>query len=137
MKNPLLQLHDYGQSIWLDHISRHFITSGDLDKLIREDGLRGVTSNPTIFEKAISGSDDYGGSLRALSREGKTADEIVHAIFYEDIRSACDRFRPLFEHVKGQDGFVSLEVSPTSPAAQCRASRRRASFGPRWTAPMS
>ena len=85
MKNPLLQLHDYGQSIWLDHISRHFITSGDLDKLIREDGLRGVTSNPTIFEKAISGSDDYGGSLRALSRKGKTADEIVHAIFYEDI----------------------------------------------------
>ncbi len=112
MDNPLLQLHNYGQSIWLDYISRQFITSGGLDKLIREDGLRGVTSNPTIFEKAISGSRDYGDSIRDLSRKGKTTDEIVHAIFYEDIRSACDRFRPVFEALKGQDGFVSLEVSP-------------------------
>ncbi len=112
MEYPLLKLNDYGQSVWLDYISRDFILSGPLDKLIREDGLRGVTSNPTILEKAISGSHDYDGSIRSFSREGKSAEEIAHALFYEDIRSACDRFRPLFEFLKGRDGFVSLEVSP-------------------------
>ncbi len=110
--NPLLKLNEFGQVVWLDYIRRNFILSGDLEKLIREDALRGVTSNPSIFEKAIAGSHDYDEAVRALSLEGKTADEIIQAVFVEDVRSACDRFRPVFDELKGGDGFVSLEVSP-------------------------
>ena len=110
--NPLLKLNEFGQSIWLDYIRRHLILSGDLDKLIREDGLRGVTSNPTIFEKAISGSHDYDETIRSLSLQEKSAGEIFLSLAIEDIRHACDRFRPVYDRLEGRDGFVSLEVSP-------------------------
>jgi transaldolase len=111
-KNPLLQIRHCGQSIWLDFISRGIIGSGKLQQLIDEDGLRGVTSNPAIFEKAIAGSDDYSPAILALSREGKSAGEIYEVLAVEDIQRAADEFRPVYDRLDGRDGFVSLEVSP-------------------------
>jgi transaldolase/glucose-6-phosphate isomerase len=110
--NPLLTLQSCGQSIWLDFIRRGLITSGALRKLIQEDGLRGVTSNPSIFEKAISGSNDYDESIRALTLEGKSVPEIYEFLTVRDIQEATDLFRPVYEETKGRDGFVSFEVSP-------------------------
>ena len=111
-KNPLLRLQEFGQSIWLDLIRRSMLTSGELKQLIDEDGLRGVTSNPAIFEKAMAGSTDYSAAIRSLALEGKTGDEIYRSLAIEDIQLAADEFRPLFDKLDGRDGFVSLEVSP-------------------------
>jgi transaldolase/glucose-6-phosphate isomerase len=108
----LHQLTDLGQAIWLDYIRRSFITSGDLQALIDE-GLRGVTSNPTIFEKAIAGSTDYDDALYRLVEEGKTVEEIYEALVLDDIRRAADLLRPVYDQTDGADGYVSLEVSPT------------------------
>jgi transaldolase len=110
--NPLLELQNYGQSVWHDNISRELLDSGALERLIEEDGLRGLTSNPTIFEKAINGSTDYDALLRSLVRQGKDVKEIYEALAIEDIQRAADLFRPIFDRTSGQDGFVSLEVSP-------------------------
>jgi len=111
--NPLQQLGTYGQSIWLDYIRRGLITSGELARLVREDGLKGVTSNPAIFEKAIAGSTDYADTLRAMdeSRElGPMA--IYEQLAIRDIQDAAEVLRPVYEHSKRRDGYVSLEVSP-------------------------
>jgi transaldolase/glucose-6-phosphate isomerase len=110
--NPLLTLQSCGQSIWLDFIQRGMIASGALKKLIQEEGLRGVTSNPSIFEKAISGSDDYDESIRALTLEGKSVQAIYEFLTVRDIQEAADIFRPVYEETRGRDGLVSLEVSP-------------------------
>ncbi len=110
--NPLLRLQDFGQSIWLDFMRRSLITSGQLRRLIVNDGLRGVTSNPAIFEKAIAGSRDYDETIRALALEGKRPDEIYQALVVDDIQRAADCFRSLYDELDGHDGFVSLEVSP-------------------------
>ena len=110
--NPLLKLESLGQSIWLDSISRPMLTSGELKRLIEEDGLSGVTSNPAIFEKAIAETNDYDGNIRALAREGKGVDEIYQHLVINDIRLAADHLRPLYDRLDGGDGFVSLEVSP-------------------------
>ncbi len=107
----LHELSDLGQAIWLDYIRRSFITSGDLQALIDE-GLRGVTSNPTIFEKAIAGSTDYDEDLHRLVEEGKTVEEIYEALVLDDIRRAADLLRPVYNQTGGADGYVSLEVSP-------------------------
>ncbi|MCF0071098.1 transaldolase [Dyadobacter sp. CY261] len=108
------QIHDFGQSIWLDFIDRKIIFSGELKKLIEEDGLRGVTSNPAIFEKAISSSSDYDEDIAQLSKSDKTNEEIFFSIAVEDIKLACDLLAPVYneEGVVGADGYVSLEVSP-------------------------
>lgn len=111
-ENPLLKLRSFGQSIWLDYIRRRMLVSGELGRLIKEDGLAGVTSNPSIFEKAIAESDDYDDAIRSLARAGKNAGEIYEALAVEDIRLTADLFRPLYDRVEGRDGFVSLEVSP-------------------------
>ncbi|HLP16038.1 MAG TPA: transaldolase [Bacteroidota bacterium] len=111
-ENPLLQLEALGQSIWMDVLGRGMITSGELKRYIEEDGLCGVTSNPSIFEKAISQSHDYDDAIRALAHEGKTEEEIYTTITVEDIRHAADLFRPVYDRLDGADGFVSLEVSP-------------------------
>ncbi len=111
-KNPLLQLQAFGQSIWLDFLRRGMIASGELQQLIEEDGLRGVTANPSIFEKAIAGSHDYDDAVRALARQGKTAHQIYEALAIEDVQRAADLFRAVYDETGGQDGFVSLEVSP-------------------------
>ncbi|MDA2914262.1 bifunctional transaldolase/phosoglucose isomerase, partial [Acidobacteriia bacterium AH_259_A11_L15] len=112
--NPLKELQEHGQSIWLDYIRRSLITSGELERLIKEDGLRGVTSNPTIFEKAIAGSKDYDDGLRVrLGRDPHTeAAVLFETLAVEDIQKAADAFRPVYESTQGTDGFVSLEVSP-------------------------
>ena len=112
MSNALAELRQCGQSVWFDTISRRLITSGALQRLIEEDGLRGMTSNPAIFEKAISGSADYSGPLRALSAAGRSAQEIYEAIAVEDIQWAADLLWPVYQESAGRDGFISLEVSP-------------------------
>jgi transaldolase len=110
--NPLVELETHGQSVWLDNISKALLDSGALKRLIEEDGLRGVTSNPTIFEKAINGSRDYDASLKRLVRDGGNVNDIYETLAIDDIRRAADFFRPVFNETEGRDGYVSLEVSP-------------------------
>ncbi|HEY5940032.1 MAG TPA: transaldolase [Gemmatimonadales bacterium] len=111
--NPLLRLSQLGQSLWYDYITRDLVASGELGRLITDDGLRGMTSNPTIFEKAIAGSRLYDEDIRRLSDQGRSAGEIFEAVAVADVRAACDAFTPLYQQSAGADGFVSLEVSPT------------------------
>ena len=110
--NPLQLLGQLGQSLWYDYITRDLIASGGLEGLIADDGLRGMTSNPTIFEKAIAGSQLYDDDIRRLSEQGRTAGEIFESLAVADVQAACDTFLPLYRHTDGADGFVSLEVSP-------------------------
>jgi transaldolase / glucose-6-phosphate isomerase len=111
--NPLKELLDYGQSVWLDYIRRDLLTSGELQRLIEEEGLRGMTSNPTIFEKAISGSADYTDLLQSLrSRTDLDAKARYEILAIRDIQDAADQLRPVYESSKRRDGYVSLEVSP-------------------------
>src|SRR5437762_12283824 len=112
MGNPLAELAKVGQSVWYDQMERRLVTSGELQRMIDEDDMRGLTSNPTIFEKAISGSDDYDAQLRGLAAQNKSREEIYDAITIEDIGNAADVFRPVYDRCKGGDGFCSLEVSP-------------------------
>ncbi len=110
--NPLVELSKFGQSPWLDNISRHLLESGELKQLVKKDGIRGVTSNPTIFEKAISSGTDYDDAMRELMAQGKSDAEIYDALTIADIQAAADVLRPVFDASRGGDGFVSLEVSP-------------------------
>lgn len=111
--NRVKQIHEFGQSIWLDLIDRQIMNSGTLQQMIDEDGIRGITSNPAIFEKAISGSQDYDDDIRALAGQGKSTEDIFYAVAIADIQRAADLFAPVYEDkVSGADGFVSLEVSP-------------------------
>jgi len=107
----LQELSRLGQSIWLDYIRRSFIESGELQALI-DKGLRGVTSNPSIFEKAIAGSNDYDGQLGRLVDEGNSLEEIYEALVIDDIQRAADLLRPVYEQTAGVDGYVSLEANP-------------------------
>jgi len=126
-KNAFVELHALGQSIWYDNIRRALLTTGDLKRKIQYDmkgvtstlsnkiggdDLRGVTSNPAIFEKAIAGSTDYNDSIQQLVKEGKTVNEIYEALVIEDIAATADLLLPVYERTKGIDGYVSLEVSP-------------------------
>lgn len=107
------QIHDYGQSIWLDFIDRDIIKSGKLKSLIDDDGVRGVTSNPAIFEKAITSSSDYDAQIKENAKTAKNNEELFFSIAITDIQNAADLFRGVYEEeVKGADGYVSLEVSP-------------------------
>src|SRR5215471_1754693 len=111
--NHLKELEQYGQSIWLDYIRRTLITSGELQRLIDDDGLRGITSNPSIFEKAISGSSDYSDLLNSLnSRSDLDAKARYEILAIRDIQDAADILRPIYTDSKRRDGYVSLEVSP-------------------------
>ena len=110
--NPLIRLSELGQAPWYDYVTRDLITSGELDRLIHEDGLKGMTTNPTIFEKAVAGSELYDDDIRRLHGEGRTPAEIFEALAVEDVRSACDVFTPVYEESGGIHGLVSLEVSP-------------------------
>jgi transaldolase / glucose-6-phosphate isomerase len=111
-ENPLVELQKLGQSIWYDNIRRALIDTGDIERKISGDDLRGVTSNPAIFEKAIAGSSDYDESMRKLIAEGKDVQDIYEALVIEDIQRTADLFLPVYERTKGVDGYVSLEVSP-------------------------
>src|SRR5215471_16340196 len=111
-KNPLLVLESLGQSVWLDYLGRGAINSGQLQRLIEEDGVSGVTSNPSIFEKAIVESHDYDAAIHSLALQNRSAQEIYQALTVEDIQTTADLFRPTYNRTKGGDGYVSLEVSP-------------------------
>lgn len=112
MKNPLLSLQSLGQSPWHDNIRRDLLTSGRLAEMIAQGDITGLTSNPTIFEQAIAGSEAYNDSLAALAEQGKTPAEIFDALSIEDIQAAADLFLPIYERTKSIDGYVSIEVAP-------------------------
>ncbi len=113
MENPLLKLQSLGQSIWMDFLRRSALNSGELKQMIDEDGISGVTSNPSIFEKAIAGSHDYDEAVHALALEGRSVEQIYQVLTVEDIQRTADLFRPVYDRLDGRDGFVSLEVSPS------------------------
>jgi len=110
--NPLLKLKDIGQSVWLDYIRRDLIADGKLRRLIAEDGLRGMTSNPSIFEKAITGSRNYDEDIRSMARMGMSTNAIYEALSQHDVQIAADEFRPVYDEEDARDGYVSLEVNP-------------------------
>jgi transaldolase len=111
-KNPLRTIQDFGQSVWQDDIRRNRILSGELQRLIEQDGIRGVTSNPAIFEKAIAASHDYDDDIRTLARQGRSKTEIYQILTVKDVQMAADLFRPLYQRSDGRHGYVSLEVNP-------------------------
>lgn len=112
MMNPLKQLSSFGQSIWLDYIKRDLITTGQLKKLISEDNLRGITSNPNIFENAITKSHCYDDEIKRMSDKGDDVNTIYEALSQKDVQDAADEFRDLYNQMEGKDGYVSLEVNP-------------------------
>jgi len=111
-ENPLKKLESLGQSIWLDYIRRDLIANGELQHLIDEDGLRGMTSNPAIFEKAIAESTIYDSVIQKMALDGKDVNTIYEAISQQDVQSAANVFKSLYEKTAGEDGYVSLEVNP-------------------------
>jgi len=110
--NPLKRLGTLGQSVWLDYIRRDLITSGELRRLIEEDGLRGMTSNPSIFEKAIAESNLYDKDIHDMALKKKDIKAIYETLSQRDVQNAADEFRPLYDRTDGKDGYVSLEVNP-------------------------
>ncbi len=111
--NPIKELQKHGQAVWLDFLARNFIAKGDLKSLIDTDGVRGVTSNPSIFEKAIGGSSEYDNAISTLLKErDRPVVDLYEALAVEDIRHAADVLRPVYDQLDGRDGYVSLEVSP-------------------------
>jgi len=112
MTNPLLELKKYGQSVWYDDLNRKLIVTGALQRLVGEDGVSGGTSNPSIFEKAISGTDAYDEHLRRLVDEGQDLPQIYDELTTTDVGMSADVFRPIYDGTEGADGFASLEVSP-------------------------
>jgi len=111
--NPVKSLTKHGQAVWLDFLARGFIANGDLRALVESDGVRGVTSNPSIFEKAIGGSDEYDEAVSALlTQRDRPVGELYEALAVEDIQRAADALRPVYDELNGTDGYVSLEVSP-------------------------
>ena len=111
MTHALQETRKLGQSIWYDNMRRGLLVSGELARLI-DDGVTGLTSNPTIFEKAIAGSADYDEALIELTLAGKSVDETYEALVIDDIQRAADLLRPIYDETSGADGYASLEVSP-------------------------
>jgi transaldolase len=120
-RNRLREIEALGQSIWLDNLNRHLLDDGELSRLIDEDGLSGLTSNPTIFEKSIGHTDRYDDLVRELAREFDDPQEIFEQLAYRDIRDAADVLRPIFDETAGQDGYVSFEL-PASLAHNAEGS---------------
>jgi transaldolase/glucose-6-phosphate isomerase len=113
MSSPQIAVQQYGQSLWFDYISRDLLLSGELRRLVEEDGILGVTSNPAIFEKAIAGTHDYDPALAAATAHGADdAKSAFETVAIQDVQLACDVLRPVYDRTKGGDGFVSFEVSP-------------------------
>jgi transaldolase len=112
MNNPLLQLKTFGQSVWYDNIDRAQLISGQFKRLLDEDGVVGVTANPTIFQKSVSHGDAYDEQMTQLIKEGKSTNEIYETLIVRDVCTVADLLRPIYDRTNGQDGFVSLEVSP-------------------------
>src|SRR5438477_9861792 len=112
MNTRVDQLRALGQSVWLDFIRRSHLLSGEFDRLVREQGVVGVTSNPTIFQQAITGGNEYDASIRVGVSSGLSGPALFETLAIEDIRNACDRLRPVHQQTGGLDGRVSIEVSP-------------------------
>lgn len=110
--NNLVELLKYGQSYWLDNLTRKMVKDGSLKEMVEKQGLRGQTSNPAIFHNAITKSNDYDGQIAELAKAGKSTREIYEELVIQDVRDACDIFKPVYEESNGVDGYVSLEVSP-------------------------
>src|ERR1700758_5338123 len=111
--NPLQQLHEFGQSPWLDFLNRDLVRNGELRRLIQQDGVRGLTSNPSIFAKAIGETRQYDDVLATVATKPRTSVDLVYEqLAIEDIRGAADVMRPVYDESFGADGYVSLEVSP-------------------------
>ncbi|HZJ54533.1 MAG TPA: transaldolase [Myxococcaceae bacterium] len=111
--NPLRALGEQGQSVWLDYMRRSLVTTGELQRLIDNDGLKGLTSNPTIFQKAVEGSEDYDDLFREWAPRGASAGEVFEALAIRDIGDAARTFRPVWEQTRHRDGYCSIEVTPT------------------------
>jgi transaldolase len=111
-KNPLNTIQDFDQSIWQDDLQRKMLVSGELQQLIAQDGIRGITSNPSIFQKGIAGSSDYDTDIQLLLRQGRSIEKIYETLTVEDVQMAADQFRSLYDSSGGRHGFVSLEVNP-------------------------
>ncbi|MBV9772885.1 MAG: transaldolase, partial [Gemmatimonadetes bacterium] len=112
-QSPIFELHRLGQSVWLDYISRGMMDKGELEEMIREYDLRGVTSNPSIFQQAIAEGDAYDEALEKLASEGVDGDRAFESVAVADIQRAADLFRGIYDETGGEDGYVSIEVSPT------------------------
>jgi transaldolase len=112
MTNHLLEIKQYGQSIWMDNLSRDLIQSGELKRMVETEGVAGITSNPAIFEKAIAGNAVYDADIEAGIRAGKPVTEIYETLIFADIQNACDILLPVYEQTEGLDGYVSIEVPP-------------------------
>lgn len=110
--NPLIELQAYGQSFWYDNIKRKFLKDGTIQQLITDDGLRGITANPSIFARAIESGDEYDAQIMALAGKGTDPDGVYKALILADIQLACDLFSEMYQKSGGADGYVSLEVSP-------------------------
>jgi transaldolase len=110
--NPLLKLIECGQSYWIDNLARSMMKTGELNKRVKEQGLRGMTSNPAIFNNAITKSDDYDDQIKELTKAGKSISEIYERLTVKDVQDACDIMRSVYDESNGLDGYVSLEVSP-------------------------
>src|SRR4051812_25695441 len=126
MMNRLLSLQGCGQSYWLDNLTRHMIVGGELSRRIREEGLRGITANPTTFGQALS-ADDYDQDIRELSKQGLSTKEIYDRLLVADVQQACDLLLGVHQDTHGLDGYVSLEVSPHvahDPEGTMREARR-------------
>ncbi|NEP18314.1 MAG: transaldolase [Leptolyngbya sp. SIO4C1] len=111
--SPILHLKDYGQSVWMDNLSRDLLNAGELQQLIERRDVHGITSNPAIFQKAIAGNAVYDSDIEAGIRAGKSVEEIYESLVFEDIRRACDVLMPVYQETQGKDGYVSLEVPPS------------------------
>ena len=110
--NHLLEIKEFGQSIWMDNLSRNIIESGDLKEMMENQGVRGITSNPAIFEKAIAGNATYDTDINIGIKADQSVMDIYESLIFDDIRNACDVFKPLYEQSGGLDGYVSIEVPP-------------------------
>ena len=130
---PTQQLHDLGQSLWLDNITRGLLTSGTLRRYIDDLSVTGLTSNPSIFDHAIKNSNFYDDAIRQKRKEGKSGEALFFELAIEDLRQAADLFRPVHDATAGMDGWVSLEVSP-SLAYDCGEHRQGGNSSPRSSA---
>ena len=129
--NPLIEVQKHGQSIWYDFISRDLLLSGELRRLVREDGVLGVTSNPAIFEKAIAGSDDYDPAIQALASQGiQDPKAAFERLAIQDVQLGCDVLRGVYDRTRGGDGFVSMIPAVCGPTAALSASRSTSPSGP-------